>query len=59
MLTIEEASKFFRVSLQTIYRWIREDNIKVKYELGYRFVDVDDLQNAYDLRHNKRNDVIK
>lgn len=54
MLTIEEASKFFRVSLQTIYRWIREDNIKVKYELGYRFVDVDDLQNAHDSRHPSR-----
>lgn len=53
MLTIEEASKFFKVSLQTIYRWIREDKIKVKYELGYRFVDLDDLQNAYDSRHKK------
>ena len=54
MLTIEEASKFFRVSLQTIYRWIREDEIKVKYELGYRFVNVDDLQNAYDKRHEAK-----
>ena len=54
MLTIEEAAKFFRVSLQTIYRWIREDGIKVKYELGYRFVDVDDMQNAHDLRHPNR-----
>ena len=54
MLTIEEASKFFRVSLQTIYRWIREDEIKVKYELGYRFVSVDDLQNAYDKRHEAK-----
>lgn len=54
MLTIEEAAKFFRVSLQTIYRWIREDGIKVKYELGYRFVQIDDLQNAHDLRHPGR-----
>lgn len=51
MLTIEESAKYFQVSIQTIYRWIREDKIKVKYELGYRFVDVDDLQSAYDKRH--------
>lgn len=54
MLTIEEAAKFFRVSLQTIYRWIREDGIKIKYELGYRFVQIDDLQNAHDSRHPDR-----
>ena len=52
MLTVEEAAKMYRVSLQTIYRWVREDNIKVKYELGYRFIDVDGLENAYNSRHN-------
>lgn len=54
MLTIEEAAKYFRVSLQTIYRWIREDQIKVKYELGYRFVSLDALQKSHDLRHPER-----
>jgi pyruvate,water dikinase len=49
---IIEAAKMYRVSLQTVYRWIREDGIKVKYELGYRFIDVDGLENAYNKRHN-------
>lgn len=50
MLTIKEASKMFKVSVPTIYRWILQDRISYKTELGQKFVDLEGLQKAYDSR---------
>jgi len=50
LIDIETASKFFKVSIVTIYRWIREDKIK-KRNQKYLFVD---LEKAYGRRHRPK-----
>lgn len=51
MLTLQEATKLFRVSVPTMYRWIAQDHIGYKIINGVKHYDIDSLQNAYEKRH--------
>ena len=53
MLTLLEATKIFKVSIPTMYRWISQDRISYKVMNGIKHYDIDTLQNAYEKRHGK------
>jgi hypothetical protein len=53
VLTLLEATKVFKVSVPTIYRWINQDSISYKVINGIKHYDIDTLQNAYEKRHMK------
>jgi DNA-binding transcriptional MerR regulator len=52
VLTIEEAAKLFKVSKPTIYRWIAQDEISYRIINDIKHFDIDQLQNAYQIRHS-------
>ena len=49
-ITLKQASRIYKVSSATIYRWVREDRVKKKTGLYF----VNDLQKSYDKRRAKR-----
>lgn len=51
MLTLLEATKVFKVSVPTMYRWIKQDTIPYKIVDGTKHYNIDALQNAYEKRH--------
>ena len=51
MLTLSEATKVFKVSVPTMYRWIKQDKIPHVVVNGKKHYDIDTLQNAYEKRH--------
>lgn len=55
MLTIKEAAKQLKVHPQTLYRWTREANHKLKLTRigGTIRIDENDLQNFIDLCKDK------
>ena len=53
MLTLLEATRVFKVSVPTMYRWIKQDAIAHKLVNGKKHYDIDTLQNAYEKRHGK------
>jgi predicted site-specific integrase-resolvase len=51
VLTLLEATKVFKVSVPTMYRWIKQDIIPYKVVNGTKYYNIDALQNAYEKRH--------
>jgi len=51
VLTLQEAAKLFKVSKPTIYRWVAQDEISYQIINGIKHFDIDELQNAYQIRH--------
>ena len=54
MLTLLEATKVFKVSVPTMYRWIKQDEIPYKVVAGKKYYNIDTLQNAYEKRHGSQ-----
>jgi excisionase family DNA binding protein len=53
VLTLAEATKLFKVSVPTVYRWVKQDGIPYKVIGGVKHYNIDTLQNAYEKRHEK------
>ena len=53
MITLLEATKIFKVSVPTVYRWIKQDSITYRYYNGMKVYELDALQNAYEKRRSK------
>ena len=53
MITLLEATKIFKVSVPTVYRWIKQDQIPFRYYDGTKVYNLDALQNAYENRRSK------
>jgi hypothetical protein len=53
VITLLEATQIFKVSVPTVYRWIKQDSISYRYYDGMKVYDLDALQNAYEKRRSK------
>lgn len=51
VLTLLEATQVYKVSVPTMYRWIKQDAIPYKVMNGKKHYEIDALQNAYEKRH--------
>jgi excisionase family DNA binding protein len=51
LISVEEATRIYKVSTATVYRWAKEDKLWFVKLNGKKHFDLDTLQRAFNSRH--------
>ena len=51
LISVEEATRIYKVSTATVYRWAKEDKLWFVKLDGKKHFDLDTLQRAFNSRH--------